>query len=263
VLNEHFEKLGLSDKERSVYMTLAELGKTSASKIAQETSIPRATVYSVLSSLGEQGLTAAENVSTGTLFSPAKASAFTRLIERRRQQLDEQAETAKELERLLAPFIATSEVDAPRFLVLEGKKNIENMLYENLEQWRESMRVAGDHTLWGFQDNSIVEEFERWHRHMWKTRSNEERIHLFTNEPEKDIGMQHNVPKRIAKKLPVAMDFKSSTWLYGDYLIIISTWKKPQYAVQLKDKVFASNFRTLFKLMWYADFNVSVADEAN
>jgi hypothetical protein len=45
-------------------------------------------------------------------------------------------------------------------------------------------------------------------------------------------------------------DFTASTWINGDYLVLIQTQKKPFYLVQIYDKLMAYNMREIFKTLW-------------
>jgi HTH-type transcriptional regulator, sugar sensing transcriptional regulator len=55
-LNEPFEKLGLSPKEVSVYVTLLKLGPTAIRKVAEESGVNRGSVYEALKKLQVEGL---------------------------------------------------------------------------------------------------------------------------------------------------------------------------------------------------------------
>ncbi len=44
--------------------------------------------------------------------------------------------------------------------------------------------------------------------------------------------------------------FTATTWVCGDYLILVSTAQHPHYLVQINDKILAHNMREVFKGIW-------------
>lgn len=249
MLDEALEKFGFNEKERRVFQVLAESGRASAGTLSKRVHIPRATTYSVLSSLVEKGVVSEDHSSGTTVFIVNNPASFTRLVDEERSLLISKSEAAKEVERILGPVLKKSILSMPKLQFFEGKQNIEAMLYRYLPEWRESMARVGEHTLWGYQDPSFVEQYRKWHDYLWKTMSPKEKIRLFTNESniEKDV---HTVRRREVRTLPEGVQFVSSIWIYGEFIIMGSTREKPHYAFQLRDPIFGSNLRTIFELLW-------------
>ena len=55
---------------------------------------------------------------------------------------------------------------------------------------------------------------------------------------------------RKIKALKGKLDFTSTIWVCGDYIIMIVARDNPHYAFQIYDKVFSANLRMLFKVFW-------------
>jgi len=47
-----------------------------------------------------------------------------------------------------------------------------------------------------------------------------------------------------------AKQFTASTWVCGDYVIMIVTNQQPHYLVEIYDATFAHNMREVFKGLW-------------
>ncbi len=252
MLHKYFEELGFSDKEEKVYLVLAELGKATASAISKRTSIPRATVYTVLDDLVKKGVVSQEQTRGSSLFVVNNPSAFVRLIEQQREELDKKTKTAADLVTLLAPYLKSTGFSVPKLQFFEGKHNVETMLYDYLTEWRESYARTEDYTLWGYQDNTVVEEYRKWHEHFWKTKSPQEHIRLYSNTSDLEKELRQKISNREVRPLPAGTQFSSSIWIYGEYIIMLATRQKPHYAYHLKDVVLASNLRAIFQLLWNA-----------
>lgn len=253
ILNDYFATLGFKPKEQQTYLALAEAGKTTASMLSKKTGIPRATVYTVLDVLNSKGVVSQDHSGGSTFYRLNNTSSLLRLIDREREALEHKKDTAMELIDLLDPYLKNTQYSIPKLQFFEGKGNIETMLYDYLPEWRESI-LSHDKTLWGYQDHTVVEEYRKWHELLWKTSGEGEKIFLFSNASDLEKELDHKFAHREVRQLPDDIRFSSSIWLYGDYLIMLMTRQKPNYAFQIMDPVFAANLRAIFRLLWKARF---------
>lgn len=253
-LDTLFSQLGFQPKEQQVFLSLVEHGKQSATELSRRVKIPRATLYSLLDSLLQRGVISREQKRGSRLFLASNLESLKRLVETEREQLKLKEQAASELFSLLAPVMKVAGYAPPKIQVYEGKKSIENMLYDNLPLWRESYFKFGDNTLWGYQDPTFVESYLKWHHFMWQSMSGREKIRLFSNRANIEGELKHRIPNREVRALPASAHFSSSIWIYGEYIVMGMTRQEPHYAVQLKDPIFASNLRTFFELLWGAKF---------
>lgn len=254
MIEELFTRLGLSSKEAAVYMALAESGQSAATVLSKRTKIPRATLYAVLESLVENGLVTKESSAATTHFRANSPEAFTRLIQHQRDEVEERGRAAKQLTEVLSSYMKETQYEIPKFQLFEGKASIETMLYEYLPLWRESYGKVSNNTLWGYQDPTFVESYLRWHNHMWETRGPKEKICLFSNREHLKVETTRNIPRREVRALPAGIEFSSSIWIYGEYIVMGMTRSKPHWCVQMKDAVFSANLRAIFQLLWKATF---------
>lgn len=255
MFHQYLEKLGFSEKEIAVYLALTELGKATASALSAKTKIPRATVYIILASLDERGVITVEEAKDTTYYVMKSPASFVSLVHREKDELKEKEKAALELQSILEPYLTSFHHVVPKLQLYEGKKNVEAMLYENLPDWRKSMERVGDTTLWGYQDDTFVEQYRKWHDHLWSTMSDKEQIRLFSNRSSIEKELTHRIARREVRVLPDDINFTSSIWLYGEYIILGMTRAKPHYVYQLKDAMFASNLRAIFHLLWRSRFD--------
>ena len=153
MIEHYFETLGFNDKQTKVYLSLAETGKATASFISKRCDIPRSTVYALLDSLVEKGVVSLEHSSGTTYYVVNDTESFTRMLEREEEELKSKFTLASDLAQQLIPYLKSSHHSVPKLQYFEGKRNIDNMLFQFLPAWRKSFAKANDHTVWGVVDS--------------------------------------------------------------------------------------------------------------
>lgn len=248
-MQEYFQTLGFHANESKVYLALAELGKASPAILAKRIGLPRTTVYSILESLSEKGLVAAEKQMQRTYFSALPPSALSRTIETERANLKEKERAASELEQLVSPFFRSVNFSIPKMQFFEGKNAVSNLLYEQGMKWGESTQQY-DSIWWGYQDHTFVEQYRTWLDWYWPNRGPEEKVQLISNRTPIERELKGKIKNREIIVGPKGFHFSSTIWVCGDYIILIMTRQEPHYAFQIKDTVFAANMREMFKMLW-------------
>ncbi len=258
MLSAPFSQLGLTDKHQRIYLALVEAGRMSATQLSKRTSIPRATLYALLEQLINHGVIAKEHTRRTAMFMVNDPQSFVRMVERERESLEVKEKAAFELAQSIGPLLSAGRYPVAKIQVFEGRQSIENMLYDFLPLWRRSI-AASDNTLWGFQDQTFVETYARWHKFLWDTMPPREEIRLFSNHTDVEKELQHRIPNREVRPLPAGVHFRSSMWIYGEYIVMGITRQEPNYCIQMKDELLASNIRTIFQLLWSAQLGSPAA----
>lgn len=252
-MEQLFDQLGFSQAETKLYLALAENGKSGATALAKRVGIPRSTAYSLLDALIEKGLVSKEQEADGAIFAPRPPTVFTQLVRMEAEEITQKfrsrTEAAMELERELKPLFREDSYRAPRIQVFEGRKNIESMLYGYEEDWQRQV-MAHDCIWWGYQDVDFVPSYRKWLDHYWAKLLPQEKIQLLSNRSEVEKNLKKKLRQRIIRQLPRDMEFSSTIWVLGEYVVMIMTRQQPHYAFQLRDKAFADNQRTIFQLLW-------------
>lgn len=94
-----FTALGITQNEAKAYEALLLLGKTSAGRLAKESSVPYGRIYTVLASLEEKGLVTVLPEKT-KLYVPASPEALSDYIQKRKNDLEEVEQKIKEYKTL-------------------------------------------------------------------------------------------------------------------------------------------------------------------
>ena len=91
------KKLGLKDKEVSVYLASLELGPSTVQTIARKAQVVRATTYVILEALANKGLVTQFKEEKKTLFAAEPPRQLMRLLEKQKEEIQEREERMKVL----------------------------------------------------------------------------------------------------------------------------------------------------------------------
>lgn len=247
-MEELFRKLGLNDNEREVYLAVLQAGKIAPTQVARITSINRTTVYSVAKKLEQIGLVTqdlGQKVSYLVATPPEKLVA---VFEREEKKLAEKKRIAKTLAKELGSLVSDKHYSVPRIRFVE-EADIEAYLYEAYPRWSASVE-AFDNTWRGFQDDSFTRRYEKWIDWTWKYSNENIRAEFFFNRAEIEQKLFKKHPSRKMRVLPKTVNFDSSFWVAGEYLVMVQTRVRPHYLVEIHDAVLTRNQRELFKALW-------------
>ncbi len=249
---EILNKLGLSDKEIKLYKVLLENGRSTPTQLSKLTNINRATVYHTAKELIARGLVAEDLAGSVLHLLPLPPKNLLKTIDSSRRELDEKEKMVKEAITELSSLGLGGKYVVPKITFIE-EKNLEKYLYDNASRWNKEL-MKFDGTWWGFQDHSLVENFEDWILWVGKTKEyNDPKINakLLSNNSSIEAKIEKKIPKskrntRFAKD----MNFTSTVWIVGEYIITVSTRQHPFYLIEIHDAMLAHNLRETFKKLW-------------
>jgi HTH-type transcriptional regulator, sugar sensing transcriptional regulator len=131
-LNEPFEKLGLSPKEVSVYVTLLKLGPTAIRKVAEESGVNRGSVYEALKKLQQEGLVSYFHKGKRQHFVAEDPKTLGKIFARKRQEI---GDAEKELEAIIPHLtsLVKKTSDGPIVKFYEDYSGIRSILEDVLD----------------------------------------------------------------------------------------------------------------------------------
>lgn len=246
-----FEQLGFTSNETRVYLFLAERGRLPAQMIAKSCRMPRSTVYSVLDSLESRGLLRREKIKGATVFRLRDPEAIIDWLEDDAKKNRIRQAAAKRVISDLRQFFRSAPAYVPKLEFVEGKTKVAKFLDENLLRWADSI-MQTDRSTWGYQDHTFVEMFQPWIQKAWKTLHEERGVagRILSNRSEVESKLKGKIANREVRFLGNEFNFESSTWIMGEYVIVIMSRKAPIYAFQLHDGLLANNLRLVFRHLY-------------
>jgi len=255
MIQDLLQQLDLSSSEAKLYISLAEIGEAPAKVLAKRVGLQRTTAYAALNQLQLKGLVSIEKRQGANRFVANSLDAIEAMLDHNRKKIKQQEVALQKISGFLGPFFQSKTHIPTRVQFFEGNKNVEQMLYQYCKEWLKSI-LSTDSIWWGYQDHLLVQKYAGWLENYWKLRTGSERIQLFSNSVGQEVEQKINtrVPRRIIKPMPKGITFESTTWVCGDYVIMLVINQNPHYAIQIRDRLFASNLRTIFSLLWQAKF---------
>jgi len=248
MINEQLKVLGLNDTEIAVYLAVLKAGVIAPAEVAEITSIKRTTVYSAAKELIKRGLIA-EDLSrkTARLMAVPPKNLATLVEEEQRKVEDKR--------RQLKPLIAALEKEAEQVqypvpkIQFIAEADINRFLYQQTPAWNKSAEAA-DSTWWGYQDPSLVEQYQDWIDWFWQNKASE-KIHLKLLSSQAEIEQKiTKYPRREIRYWEPIKQFTATNWAVGDYLIMLVTNRSPHYLVEIHDATIAHNLCEFCKGVW-------------
>lgn len=250
MIEEQFEKLGLNENEREVYLAVLKAGKIPHARVSRLTGINRTTVYSIADKLAKLGLITEDLGEKISYLMVEGPESIERMIKREEGELIERKKAAHELVKELAIFCAGQNYSVPRIKFVE-ESDLSYYLYRRYADWGAS-GLKYDNAWWGYHDPSFTQIYGKWIDWCWEQPPAGVHVYFFTNSAETEEKMKQKHPDREVKVLPGKDNFDSSLWVIGDYIIMVQAREHPHYLVEIHDSVLARNQRQLFKNLWGA-----------
>ncbi len=252
MIEDLLKKLGFSEKEILVYLTILENGKISPASISSITKIKRPTVYSVGKELLKRGVITEDVEGHGGYFVALPPENLETAIKKQEKEIAEQKKVIKEAVEELSNIPKSKSYSVPKMRFID-EYNIKDFLYKQTPVWEKSMSVAKDTIWWGFQDHTMVEdaEYRKWVEWYWNRAPKEYKSKLITNDSDIENKMKEKkIENRTVKFWKKDSKFTATNWILGDYVILFMTKQRPHYIVEIHDAVYAENMRELFRNLW-------------
>jgi sugar-specific transcriptional regulator TrmB len=245
-----FKKLNFSDKEIEVYLSILKNGKISPNDLSKLTKINRTTVYSVVNELIKKGIVTQDFSQSRTYINALPPEDLTIIIKKEEKELEKKKGIVSDLVRELKNITSNVKYSIPKIRFI-GEEEFEDYLYKQTPKWNESM-LKTEPLLIGFQDHTFVESYQKWIDWYWtQDTSARIKLQLLTNESKIEKRIEKfNYKSRLIKFYKKGYNFSASTWVLGDYLVLLVTNQRPHYAIEILNPVLAENQREVFKGLW-------------
>ncbi len=240
--------LGLSNKEAVLYETAIRLGKATLTQISRASTINRTTAYGLVKSLEQKGLLERDIGSKIEYITPKDPKVLL-------DKLDEESVALSKKREIISKTVDALKEQAnkakyqPSKIVYIEESRLEKYLYDASTKWNESIRKYDNHW-WGFQDKTFVKHYEKWIDWYWEKSANANtQLKLLSNESAEKIKQKKFAHRQI-KYWDKSGEFEATTWINGDYTIMIVTGQRPHYLIEIFDPFLAHDQRALYKALW-------------
>lgn len=236
---EILQKLGLSDAEAIVYLTLLETGSTLAGPIIRKTGLHRGTTYQILQRLKEKGLVSSIIKGKKQYFYPANPK---RLLD----TLNEQRERLQQILPALQAKLKLSD-EKQNITVYSGIKGIRSALDAMLEE----LCPHGEY--YDFGVSGLFREVMGPYWDLWQQQKKKHHITskvIFTEELKTrnpTLLRDYFGHVRFHQK---AYSSLTDTMIYNNTVLLLIWTAKPPLAIVIKNKDNAQSYKNQFMLLW-------------
>ncbi|MBW2988094.1 hypothetical protein DRJ48_02920 [Candidatus Woesearchaeota archaeon] len=230
------EELGLSQNESKVYLTLLELGSTTAGEIAKKSKVHRTNVYDALEGLMKRGLASYIIKDRTKYFEASPPEDLLRYLQDKEERL-------KEILPKLNLIRELSEKKSQAH-VYEGLKAFINLNYGWL-RYREPILVFGI-------PKGVVEKYLKFDIPKWHKKRIALKIvmkHIYNENAKERIRYLNSLPYTEAGYLPERFNSDVSTVTCGDEVVLVF-WMEPIMMIQIINKKIAQSYKNYFELLW-------------
>jgi len=237
------KRLGLSEKQAKVYISMLELGESTMTKIARRANLKRPTVYLVIDELNLLGLSSEVIKGKKKFYSAVHPKRFVELAKFRADQAD----------RILPELVAIQKKDQkPKVRMLEGVKGIQIAYQEaySLLNSKEEGLWIGNIT---YMVEHLPELLEEYNVLIKKIRDPHIRELIYGGDKSKKWveEMQSKTPKNhFVKYFEEGGGFGvTDQFIIGDKVINFSLGKEI-FVLIVESKEIAQSQRAMFEILW-------------
>jgi sugar-specific transcriptional regulator TrmB len=236
-------RIGLTDSEAKVYLALLEIGPTTKGPLVKKAKIASSKTYEIVNRLADKGLVTVFKRDKIINFAAAPPSSIRDYLDEKRQQIDEEETTFKQILPALLDLRkrTEAEVDAEVYRGWKGIKSVYVDIVETLKRGE---------TNYVFGAGPVETRYERFFD-WFNKRRHEKGIKIkiiFSEDSADDIPGTLNHP-RYDEIRYLPQPTPSEIIIYSDRTIILVRAEKP-LAIVIRGKEVADSFRSYFEVMW-------------
>ncbi|MEM4271202.1 MAG: helix-turn-helix domain-containing protein [Candidatus Pacearchaeota archaeon] len=222
-------KLGLTEQESKVYLSLLELGPSLAGQISRKTGIHRRNIYDITERLTEKGLISAITKNNRKVFEAVNPNKFLSILKEKERELEE---SLPELQKL---YEKTKEKQETNFY--KGQEGLKSVFQDQLEDNKEILILGASQSAF-----EILPFYFKWYDLERKKKKIKARI--IASEP-----LKKKIPSAKIRYIPQKYANPLAINIYKDKVAII-LWKKEPLAIVIKEKEVAESYKKYFELTW-------------
>lgn len=237
IIND-LQKLGLSDKEAKIYLTLLQFPELSASKIAKKNELPRPTTYSSLESLIKKGLVSTSFNGRIKSFTAESPKNLGDLINQEEENLKVKKEIVATIEKQLNEI--KQQIDRPEVTFYDGTKAVNSLMITTASKNKHIYEI-GDWSVFGPYSASFSQARIK----------NGNDIDLITNKSSRsEMELKNDQKLRRKQYLIADKNFEAPALIaVGDEQLSIFTLDESHpIGIKIRNQKIIKTMQTLFKL---------------
>lgn len=237
-------RLGFSDKEATVYITLLRMGNAAATDIAEGAGLNRVTTHDTLEHLGRTGLVTAYIEREQHRFSAEPPERLLNVLQLQRREVRIREDIATRLlPRLLA--VGTSNAAKPKIRYIEGINGLRSMQREYECYDGEIFQLVGYDAYHAIEDRHMTSD-----HHEALTGADTTRIRSMV-VTDKEVAFPKLANVEFRRISPSVINVQGEVTVWHDRVVLFS-YANGIIAIEIASKTIADTVRGLLELAWFA-----------
>lgn len=247
---EPLKRLGLTEGEIKVYITLLELGGSPVAFISKKSGLNRTGLYDIIESLIKKGLVSYVFENKKKYFKASKPERIKEYLEEKELELKKQEKSINEIIKEFSK-IKFQKKELLEVEIYRGKRGIKTILEDVFQECKKGDEVLA----FGFGGSNFVKVLgPYYHHYIFKHISKKIGIKFraIFNESEKEeeyVKRLGEIPLTKAKFVFTKYETPTHTRIYGNKVAIFLLEKDPT-AILINDKKIAEGYRYFFEFLW-------------
>jgi len=235
------EEIGLTKNEVKVYLALLEMGSTPAGKLIKKVGMHRGTVYDLIDLLIDKGLVSYVIKSNRKNFEAHDPKRLGEFLDSKKQELNLKQ---KELNTLIPELRSRRRLfkEEQEGTIYKGKKGLKSIFEDILDEKKEWLVFGAT--------GKFKELFNIYYIHFHKRRAKARiLIKIIYNDKVRIEHRRRELKLSKIKYLPDSYITPSTTFIYGDKVVIIN-WSEEPMAFVMRSKMVSKSYRSFFRVLW-------------
>ncbi|MGV8086208.1 MAG: TrmB family transcriptional regulator [Candidatus Woesearchaeota archaeon] len=234
------EELGLTQSEIKTYITLLEIGSSTAGLILEKSNLQNSVVHRALNSLIEKGIINYVMEGRRKVYQATEPENFITFIDNKKKNFMELLPELKQKQNILKKSETAT--------IYKGKRGIQEVYYRLINQ--SAKEVKEYLTFGGGEECANFMGIHWWLNLHTKRVENKLPSRQVFDESVKQIGTDIE-SKKLTKIRYLSKEFAQfqETVIVGDY-VAINVFSENAYSFLIKDKKVAQGYKKYFELLW-------------
>lgn len=243
---ELLQKVGLTRGESAAYLSLLELGESTAGVIAKKSGVSSSKVYEILERLYAKGLAGKVSKSGRMHFSASDPEVLRQIMKNRTKEIEQQE---RSLESVLPSLVLLQQKTKQKreAMVYEGYDAVRSYYYKTLDAVDRERMVFGARS--GYPVSKSAQYFFR-NYHKQRVRKGRRLRIIFNRDLRNSQFARDYEAMRLTKVRYLPQVTFSSVGIEGDSVDILIWTKETVVLFVLKSREVAGTFRGYFETLW-------------
>jgi sugar-specific transcriptional regulator TrmB len=243
LLLKHLEALDITREESAIYINTIETKASTVLEFAQNTAIPRTTVYLLVESLIQKGLLREEIIGKRKQYIPVSPAELI-ILAKRKEQLYK--ETALLLQKDIAQLhsIYNREREKPLMFVKQGIQSAKEIFTE-ASRSQEVLLIFTSKSGQDILNDQLDQLYELITKNMVKSK-----LILVKTHKNEEIQKQNSTERNMIGLLEDAYSLGVDYLIYKDTLVIITYQSDTPHIILIKDQDLAYSEKIKFNLLY-------------